>query len=44
MLQSSNTVWALPGAAGPLSYDMSRAKGTSLVLPLASKGAAPLPG
>ncbi|MCW2606420.1 MAG: Xaa-Pro dipeptidyl-peptidase [Frankiales bacterium] len=43
LLQGSNTVWAVPSAAGALSYDMTRAKGTSLVLPLAAPGAAPLP-
>ena len=43
ILQGSNTVWAVPGAAGALSYDMTKAKGTSLVLPLATAGAAPLP-
>lgn len=35
VLQGSNTVWAVPGAAGALSYDMTKAKGTRLVLPVA---------
>ncbi len=43
LLQGSNTVWAVPGAAGATSYDMTEAKGTSLVLPLAEPGADPLP-
>ena len=33
VLMGANTVWAVPGAAGPLSYDMTAAKGTRLVLP-----------
>ena len=28
LLQGSNTVWAVPGSAGALSYDLSAAKGT----------------
>ncbi len=38
VLQGSNTVWAVPGGAGTLTYDMSRAAGTTLHLPLAAPG------
>jgi X-Pro dipeptidyl-peptidase len=33
VLMGANTVWAVPGAAGLVSYDMSAAEGTRLVLP-----------
>lgn len=33
VLMGANTVWAVPGAAGALSYDLSADKGTRLVLP-----------
>ncbi|MFP5219681.1 MAG: CocE/NonD family hydrolase [Actinomycetes bacterium] len=43
VLMGANTVWAVPGSGGLLSYDMSAAKGTRLVLPVVGDGSPVLP-
>ena len=43
VLMGANTVWAVPGSGGLLSYDMSAAKGTRLVLPVVGDGSSALP-